>query len=103
MRIVLASAGAPLLPMSILLSPVVRSPPAKLPNPMLLLPVVLLRSASKPVAVLPLPVLFLAVEAQEVVHGGVEFGDGWMMLKSAVWSMPVVMVEEGAEISGTDV
>src|SRR6267142_134086 len=50
MRMVLASPATPALPISILLSPVVRFPPAKGPNAMLLLPVVLLRSALAPLA-----------------------------------------------------
>ena len=44
----------------------------------------------------------LAVEAQEVVHGEVEFGDGGMVVEGGVGSMPVVVVEEGEEISGPD-
>jgi len=44
----------------------------------------------------------LAVECQEVVHGEVEFGDGGMELKGGVGSMPVVVVEEGGQLSGTD-
>jgi len=42
------------------------------------------------------------VEAQQVVHGKVEFGDGGMVVESGVCSMPVVVVEEVGEISGTD-
>jgi hypothetical protein len=42
----------------------------------------------------------LDVEAQEVVHGGVEFGDGWMV-ESGVWSMPVVMVGAVRDIGNT--
>src|SRR5216684_9272491 len=44
----------------------------------------------------------LAVEGQHVVHAEVEFGDGGMVVESGVCSMPVVVVEEGGEISGTD-
>ena len=49
MRMVLASAATPWLPISILLSPVVRFRPAPRPKPMLLVPVVLLKSACKTV------------------------------------------------------
>src|SRR5207253_8787288 len=52
MRILADSPATPALPTSILLSPVVRAPPAPIPNPMLLLPLVLLKSALTPVAVL---------------------------------------------------
>src|SRR6266508_1730510 len=56
MRMVLASAVTPVLPISILLSPVVRLLPALTPNAILLLPVVL-KSAPLPLAVLKLPVV----------------------------------------------
>src|SRR5438309_2097507 len=59
MRIVLLSAATPVLPMSILLSPVERFFPAPLPTAMLDEPVVLLSSASTPVAVLSIPVVRL--------------------------------------------
>jgi hypothetical protein len=42
------------------------------------------------------------VEAQEVVHGGVEFGDGGMVVEGGVCSMPVVVVKEGEEVGGAD-
>jgi len=32
----------------------------------------------------------------------VEFGDGGMVLKGGVGSMPVVVVEEGGQMSGTE-
>src|ERR1700731_2131266 len=47
------------LPMSMLLSPVVRLEPALLPNAVLLLPVVLLDSALRPLAVFLSPVVLL--------------------------------------------
>ena len=42
------------------------------------------------------------MECHEVVHGEVEFRDGGMVLKGGVGSMPVVVVEEGGQMSGTD-
>ena len=57
MRMVLDSAAAPALPISMLLLPVVRLNPALRPSPMLLLPVVLKASALSPAAVLKLPVV----------------------------------------------
>ena len=41
------------------------------------------------------------MECQEVVHGEVEFGDGGMVLKGGVRSMPVVVVEEGGQMGRT--
>jgi hypothetical protein len=52
MRIMLDSAATPILPISMLLSPVVLTP-AFAPNAMLPLPMVLLKSAESPMAVLP--------------------------------------------------
>src|SRR5436190_3874749 len=57
-RMVLASLAAPPLPMSILLSPVVRLLPASLPTTVFPLPVVLLLSALTPMAVLSPPAVF---------------------------------------------
>ncbi len=42
----------------------------------------------------------LDVEAQEVVHGEMEFGDGWLELKSGVRAVPVVAMEPGVEMVG---
>ena len=56
---VLDSPATPRLPISMLLSPVVRLKPALAPNAILLLPVVLLWSALGPLAVLSLPVVLL--------------------------------------------
>ena len=57
MRMVLASPATPRFPISILLSPVVRLLPAKLPNAMLSLPVVLAKSAKIPLAVFHAPIV----------------------------------------------
>jgi hypothetical protein len=40
------------------------------------------------------------VECQQVVHGGVEFGNGRTVSESGVRSVPVVVVKEAGEISG---
>ncbi len=40
------------------------------------------------------------MEAQEVVHGEVEFGDGWLVLQGRVRTMPVVAMEPGLEMVG---
>src|SRR5882672_11484776 len=58
-RMVLDSPAIPVLPMSILLLPVVRLDPARVPSAMLLPPVVLDSRALTPLAVLLLPVVFL--------------------------------------------
>jgi hypothetical protein len=42
------------------------------------------------------------VEAQEVVQGEVEVGDGREVVKSGVGSVPVIVVEEAREVGGTD-
>lgn len=42
----------------------------------------------------------LVVEAQEIVHGEVEFGDGRSVVESGVRSVPVVAVEPGGEMGG---
>ena len=59
MRIMLDSPATPLLPISMLLSPVVRLTPAFAPNAMLPLPVMLFESAESPMAVLLSPVVLL--------------------------------------------
>ena len=56
MRIMLDSPATPLLPISMLLSPVVRLLPASAPKAVLLLPLMLLWSATLPMAVFELPV-----------------------------------------------
>ncbi len=42
----------------------------------------------------------LAVEAQEVVHGEIEFRDGWLVLQGRVRAVPVVTVKPGLEMIG---
>ena len=61
MRIMLDSAATPLLPISMLSSPVVRLAPALAPNAMLPLPVVF-KSAASPMAVLASPMMLLESE-----------------------------------------
>jgi hypothetical protein len=56
MRIMLDSPATPRLPISMLLSPVVRLSPAFAPNAMLPLPVALLKRVWKPTAVFEFPV-----------------------------------------------
>ena len=41
------------------------------------------------------------MECQEVVHSEIEFGDRRVVAQSRVRSMPVVVVEEAGQMSGT--
>src|SRR5207249_1127135 len=75
MRIFFDSPATPALPISMLLLPVVRAPPAPIPTPMLLLPRLLLKKALRPQAVLLLPVVLLksaTVTVRRVEYAGGE-------------------------------